>query len=80
MAKLITNIHCDSCENGILQLIVSKTKRGIITASAKDCNVCGRPGGLTTFSRLKQVVNPDYIKPLEECDRERDQEEKDSLG
>lgn len=56
MSKTTTNLHCDTCSNGIV--IVKETKSGSrIHLRFYDCNVCKKPFGLLSAGNLKIVKN-----------------------
>lgn len=54
MSKLVTNLHCNSCENGIVTLTVKKVKDEV-DISVKGCNGCKKSFGIKSVSQLKQV-------------------------
>jgi hypothetical protein len=58
MAKVVTELYCDSCKTGIVKLIVSSTKGGVISAKVTNCSRCKRGYGLHGIQELQQVKPP----------------------
>lgn len=55
MAKVETKLYCESCQNGIVKLIVSSRKTGEISAKVTACSRCKMGYGLHGIQSLKRV-------------------------
>lgn len=54
MSKLVTKLKCDSCETGIVKLVVSQ-RGNTISASVGKCSNCKKSFGMKSIQGLEQI-------------------------